>query len=279
MNRGVAIKARVGHGVRRSPEQPSLRADARRNLERVLAAARDVFAEQGPAARLDAIARRAGVGIGTLYRRFPNRATLARAVALDIWQRVAQEAERASAEEPDAFAALASYMHRALDLRTGAVMPVVTSAMPMDDELRRARDAAVQCVQDIMAAAQAAGTLRGDVTYGDTGLILIRLSRPLPGVVPRALDDEIAHRQLHLLLDGLRTSPGYPSEPLPGPALTLDDLRSLAPAARRAEGTEPTATAFTTRGVPTRAADRARARAAPPAVPAPTRAKPTRNRP
>src|SRR5919199_1988766 len=88
-----------------------LRADARRNRAQVLAAARDVFVEQGPDAPLDEVARRAGVGIATLYRRFPDRAALQRAVALDVLAQAADAARQAEAEEADAVCALGRYMH------------------------------------------------------------------------------------------------------------------------------------------------------------------------
>ena len=84
----------------------SLRADARLNRERILAAARDSFVERGADVPLEEIAARAGVGIATLYRRFPDRAALQRAVALDVLTRVGQEARAAIEEEPDAFSAL-----------------------------------------------------------------------------------------------------------------------------------------------------------------------------
>src|SRR4051794_32627452 len=87
-----------------------LRADARRNREQLLEAARDVFVEHGPNAPLDEIARRAGVGIATLYRRFPDRESLMRAVVLDVLARVGHQARLAQAEEPDALAALIRYM-------------------------------------------------------------------------------------------------------------------------------------------------------------------------
>ena len=76
----TAINGRISSASGRR----GLRADARRNREHVLAAAREVFVEQGADAPLDEIARRAGVGIATLYRRFPDRAALLRAVALDV---------------------------------------------------------------------------------------------------------------------------------------------------------------------------------------------------
>src|ERR687885_1855835 len=86
-----------------------LRADARRNREHVLAAARDVFVEHGPAAPLDEIARRAGVGIATLYRRFPDRNALIRAVVIDVLTAVGAEARRGLSGETDGFRPLARY--------------------------------------------------------------------------------------------------------------------------------------------------------------------------
>src|SRR5207249_7909435 len=87
-----------------------LRADARQNRERILAAARDVFVELGAGAPLEEISRRAGTGIATLYRRFPDRLALMRAVVLDSLARTEEEARLAAEEEPDAFHALARYM-------------------------------------------------------------------------------------------------------------------------------------------------------------------------
>jgi AcrR family transcriptional regulator len=204
-----------------------LRADARRNRERILLAARDVFAEKGADPPLEEIAARAGVGIGTLYRRFPDRHALVRAVALDLWTRAAEEAEQARADETDAFSALARYLHRALDLRVGAVMPALIGQLRPDAELRRANDRSAAALQSLIEAARAEGTLRPDAAFGDTGLLLVRLSRPLPEPFPRTLDNALAHRHLELAIAGLRTASAAGSGSLPEPAMTLEHLRSL----------------------------------------------------
>jgi AcrR family transcriptional regulator len=205
-----------------------MRADARRNRERILAAARDVFVARGPDAPLDAIAAVAGVGIGTLYRRFPDRRALVRAVVLDVLGRAAEEARLAQAEEPDAFHALARYLHRALDLRISAVMPELLDDIPPDDEdIAAIRARSWGLFQQLVDRAHAAGTLRPDATFADIGVLLVRLARPVPGPIPRDLDNRLAHRHLELLLDGLRADRAAPVSPLPEPALTLADL--LAP--------------------------------------------------
>jgi AcrR family transcriptional regulator len=202
-----------------------MRADARRNRERILAAARDVFVDQGPDAPLDAIATVAQVGIGTLYRRFPDRRAVVRAVVLDVLARTGEEARLALAEEADAFHALARYLHRALDLRVSAVMPALLDHIPPDDEeIAPIRTHSWELFQQLVDRAHAAGTLRPDATFADIGFLLVRLARPLPGPISRDLNNRLAHRHLELLLDGLRTDRAKPAAPLPQPALTLADL-------------------------------------------------------
>ncbi len=202
-----------------------MRADARRNRERLLAAARDVFVDEGPDAPLDAISSAAEVGIGTLYRRFPDRRALVRAVAIDVLGLAAEEARLALTEEPDAFQALARYLHRALDLRISAVMPALLDHIPPDDEeIASIRTYSWGLFQQLVDRAHAAGTLRPDVTFADIGFLLVRLARPLPGPISRDLNNRLAHRHLELLLDGLRTDRTEPAAPLPEPALTLADL-------------------------------------------------------
>ncbi|MGI5472586.1 TetR/AcrR family transcriptional regulator [Streptomyces sp. CA-132043] len=90
-----------------------LRADARLNREQIIAAARDLLAERGPDVPAEEVARRAGVGTGTLYRRFPDRQALMRAVAFDGFHRVVAIARTAEDEEPDAWRALSRFVHQA----------------------------------------------------------------------------------------------------------------------------------------------------------------------
>jgi AcrR family transcriptional regulator len=206
----------------------TLRADARRNHDQILRAATDVFVDRGPDAPLDEIARRAGVGNATLYRRFPDRQALLRAVVVDVYVRVLAEARLAVSEEPDAFSALARYMRRALELRIGAIMPALTGEVTPDQEILRLRHELVLLIGHLLDVAHADETLRPEVTFGDIGPMLIRLSRPLPGRLPRDLDDALAHRQLEVLIDGLRAVPGRAPGTLPGPALTIDDLQPTA---------------------------------------------------
>src|SRR5215217_6480208 len=110
----------------------TMRADARRNYEQLLAAAGELVAERGPQVPLDDVARRAGVGIATLYRRFPDREALLRALVLEALRRTREAAEEA-AQGDDAFEALATYLRDALALRVSAIMPQVLDLIDPDD--------------------------------------------------------------------------------------------------------------------------------------------------
>jgi AcrR family transcriptional regulator len=203
-----------------------LRADARRNHEQLLAAARDVIVERGPQAPLDEIARRAGVGIGTLYRRFPDRGELLRAVVIDALQRTETVARTAADEEGTAFAALVRYLHEAIDLRVAAVIPAVLDLVAMDEpDLAGIRGRAARALQRIIDEAHAEGSLPTEITFGDVGTLVVRLSRPLPGVPDDAVQHALAHRHVDLLIAGLRQ---HPARVAPvGSGLTRAQLRRL----------------------------------------------------
>ncbi len=215
---GSVPKTRDAHELR------PLRADARDNLRRLLEAAQDVFIEQGAGAPLDEIARRAGTGIATLYRRFPDRQALIRAVTLNAMRRTMDEARCAAEEEPDPFRALVRYMHRAIDARAAAVIPALLGDVDFDDEeIARAREEASATIDPLVDAAKRVGALRADVTSGDIGMLIVRMTRPLPGSFPAEMNNSLSHRHLELLIDGLRPAAREPV--LPGPALSIADLR------------------------------------------------------
>jgi len=213
-----------------------LRADAQLNRDRILAAARDAFVERGAGVPLDEIARRAGTGIATLYRRFPDRDALMRAIVLDALRQTADEARRAADEEADPFEALVRYMHRTLEIRIGAVIPVLLDEIEIDDEadheMAQARTAGSDALQGIIDRAKRAGTLRRDVTFADIGLLIVRMSRPLPGTFTREVNDGLGHRHLDLAIAGLRADGAAPDK-LGGPALSLRDLQKMSPSSPR----------------------------------------------
>ncbi|MFE5809209.1 TetR/AcrR family transcriptional regulator [Streptomyces sp. NPDC056491] len=201
---------------------PRPRADAVRNRERILTAAREAFVEFGSAAPFDEVARRAGIGNATLYRHFPDRSTLVHHVVLFTMARVTASAEASLAEEPDAFAALCRFTHEAADERIGALCPMLSDGFDGEHpELLAAGTALEAAVVTLLTTGQDAGLVRADIGVGDLMVALSQLSRPLPGTA--CLDtDRFAHRHLQLFLDGLRAPA---RSELPGSAATLDDLR------------------------------------------------------
>ncbi|MFH8365404.1 TetR/AcrR family transcriptional regulator [Streptomyces sp. NPDC018031] len=204
-----------------------MRAVARRNREQILLAAREIFADQGPDAPLDAVARRAGVGIATLYRRFPDRDELVKAVAFDVLTALARAAGECLRREPDPAEALRGFMHAALDLKVGSVMPALLGRIDIGRLLADLDGDAVEPVQEILARAQRDGLIRPDAALGDITFMIIRLTRPLPGGdFPH--DAELAHRHLDIYLDGLRAAGARrPAAGLPGPVVDAEGFRRL----------------------------------------------------
>ncbi|MFI5568359.1 TetR/AcrR family transcriptional regulator [Streptomyces sp. NPDC051740] len=201
---------------------PRPRADALRNRERIVTAAREMFVEFGPEVPLDDVARRAGVGNATVYRNFPDRDALVREVVCSVMDRTVRAAEQALSETGDAFEALERFAHTAADERISALCPMVSSTFDQHHpDLEDARRRAESLVAQLMDRAKAAGQLRTDVEYGDLMVGVAQLSRPPAGT---GCDnaDRFVHRHLQLFLDGMRAP--APTV-LPGSAVTVEDLR------------------------------------------------------
>ncbi|MFE5187598.1 TetR/AcrR family transcriptional regulator [Streptomyces sp. NPDC056628] len=205
--------------VRKAPRP---RADALRNRERIVTAAREMFVEHGPDVPLDDIARRAGVGNATVYRNFPDRDALVREVVCCVMDRTVAAAELAFAQTGDAFGALERFVHAAADERISALCPMVQSTFDQHHpDLEASRQRCESLVAAIMDRAKAAGQLRSDVDVGDVLIAAAQLSRP-PAGTGCGIADRYVHRHLQLFLDGLR-APARST--LPGTALTMEDLR------------------------------------------------------
>lgn len=203
---------------------PQLRADARRNRDRIIAAARTVFTERGTEVPMEEIARAAGVGIGTLYRRFPDRDSLISAVGRDAFERVLDEARTISDHESDPWRALAGFLLRAADLRTvvrfSMLSPRARGIVGADPEVNQARNELLEILDGLVRAAQANGSLRSDVSSGDLGVILSLVLQGVHGA-PDDIRHEAPARYLTLMLDGLQARPGTP---LPGRPVTAADI-------------------------------------------------------
>jgi AcrR family transcriptional regulator len=209
------------------PRPRRTRADALRNREQILRATIDLLVEDGPTVALEAIARRAKVGIATLYRHFPDRTVLLRQVAVDMLQQSTTVANNALAEEPDAFQALARFMHAAIDLRMGVIMPMLAERVAADEELFAVRDESKRALEALVKAAHDEQSLRPDVGPGDISLLVVRVARPLPMPITPEANNRLSHRHTELILDGLLRLVAVDS--LPDRPMQLDEIAALSP--------------------------------------------------
>jgi AcrR family transcriptional regulator len=186
-----------------------LRADARRNRERVLQAARETFAEHGLDAQMEDLARRAGVGVGTVYRHFPNKEAVVDALIGDYFDQLVTQAKDAL-EMDDPWEAFCAYMWAAADLLgANRGLSEITAGGQMRDAAERA--GLFGPVNELISRAQHAGVMRPDVTGNDVPHIMCACGRVQ---VLGTGDEETAwRRHMTIMLDGLRA--GAPSR-LPG---------------------------------------------------------------
>lgn len=213
-----------------------LRVDAQRNLRHVLSAARDVFGEQGYGAPMEEVARRARVGVGTVYRRFPNKEALVRFIAEEETQRLTEGAREALARDGEPWAALEGFVQRSAAGGAGRLLPpellAAGSCTGTDgqeaeqdeqnsrtgqkerqgEQLPQQRSAvpgpAREVTRELLAAmsqllerAREAGELRADVTVAD--LMLVIATTP-PQLEDPAWQTAAGGRLRNLLLQGLR---------------------------------------------------------------------------
>ncbi|WUG23420.1 TetR/AcrR family transcriptional regulator [Streptomyces sp. NBC_00464] len=210
----------------RTPDRP-MRADARRNYDRLLTEARHSFAEHGTDASLEDVARRAGVGIGTLYRHFPTRHALMSAVFQEaVAALIARSRELAGAEQPctglvEWLGALITHAgeYRGLAQALMSTCRDETSALsPCNVPLREAGSV-------LLARAQSSGAVRAEVSIDD----LMQLTNAIALAAEQSPDDpELAERLLTLTLRGLSRSGS--SEP-PGPSAPSSSSEPSSPSA------------------------------------------------
>lgn len=191
-----------------------LRADAERNRARILEAAREVFAESGLDAPLEEVARRACVGVGTLYRRFPTRADLVDAVFEAKMEAYADAVEQALAD-PDPWRGFRGYVEQvcAMQARDRGFTEVLTLTFPIGRTLDRARERAGAGFAELVERAKAAGALRADFVPEDLPLLLMANA----GVVAATADfaPDAWRRVVAYLLQAFAARAADPAEPLP----------------------------------------------------------------
>ncbi|WP_286160507.1 TetR/AcrR family transcriptional regulator [Streptomyces yunnanensis] len=190
-----------------------LRADAERNRAQVLTAARQVFLESGTAAPLDEIARRAGVNIATLYRRFPDRGALIRQVVLDGFRLVLETAQVACrTAQSDPLGALESYVLELIAQRDMLVLPLVGGPVVDDPEIASVQREIDAALADLLAAGREAGVVGCDVTVMDVVITSTLVCRPLPHL-PRDQATALVTRHVRIFLGGLGGAAKLPAAP------------------------------------------------------------------
>ncbi|GAA1584990.1 MULTISPECIES: TetR/AcrR family transcriptional regulator [Streptomyces] len=222
-------------GVRSTP----LRVDAQRNLEHVLRAAREVFGELGYGAPMEDVARRARVGVGTVYRRFPSKDVLVRRIAEEETARLTEQARTALGQEEEPWQALSRFLRTSVASGAGRLLPPqVLRVRSAEDEAEEALEARVphqrqagaagspelrvvggraaddepspdagagallEVVGRLVDRAREAGELRADVTVADVLLVIATAAPALPDAAQQAA---ASARLLDILLEGLRS--------------------------------------------------------------------------
>ena len=203
------------------PTEAHLRRDASRNRERLLAAARELFAERGLHVTMGEIAAAAGVGVGTAYRRFRNRDELIVALFEERIREYVAIAEQAVAA-PDAGSALEIFLERAMAMQAAdrGLHDLLIGNDEAHARVAHIRDQLRPLLEDLVRRAQDAGWLRPDITATDVPVLTLMLRE----VVDFSHDvaPELWRRYLALMLDGLR---GRRSD-LPTPPLASDELEA-----------------------------------------------------
>jgi AcrR family transcriptional regulator len=183
-----------------------LRADARRNRDRLLEAAKAAFAAEGLSAPLDEIARRAGVGPGTLYRHFPAKEALFEAVLHDRIQRLADEA-RALRSAPDAGAALLGFIDSLIaeaGLKRDLVEALASVGADLNASLAETGAQLRSEIHYLLVRAQRGGAIRDDIGIADLMAIIAGM---LFALQRRSGDQADPSRAVAVLRDGLRATP------------------------------------------------------------------------
>jgi len=200
-----------------------LRADARRNRDRIVEAARDVFAEQGLDASMNEVARRAEVGVATLFRRFPGREEL---IAATFAERMGEYVAliEAALEDPDPWHGFREYVRGVCALQAGdrGFTDVLTQSFAAAKEFEAQRDQAFRRFTLLISRAQEAGALRPDFVAEDLPMLLMANA----GVVT-ATHDAAPETSPRLVAYMLQAFSAEATEPLPAPPTPRRMYRAL----------------------------------------------------
>jgi len=202
-----------------------LRKDAERNRQRILDAARELFAERGLGVTLNDIAHHAGVGVGTVYRRFPDKAQLVD----DLFEQRVEElvalADDALADA-DPWHGLTEFLERALDLQAGdrALHELIVGTADGMDRVCQIRDRLMPRGVELVQRAQATGQLRGDIAATDIPVVQLMVGSVMDA--SREVAPDLWRRSLDIVLRGLSARPDA-APPLSADALEPEQVDAV----------------------------------------------------
>lgn len=230
----MATNARSASADAGSKSGRPLRADAERNRQRLITAAREVFADRGLHVPMEDIARHAGVGVATLYRRFPTRAQLI-AGAFDAKMCAYADAVAQALAEPDAWAGFCGYIERVCAMQAGdrGFANVLTMTFPLDKRFEAERDRAVRGFAELVDRAKAAGKLRADFVVEDLPVLLMANAGVIAGTANAAPD--AWRRFAAYMIQAFRAGQAAPLPPAPTPTAIYRALLYLYEAGIRDE--------------------------------------------
>ena len=196
------------------PGARPLRADAQRNRQAILAAAKAVFARHGSEAQMDDIARKAKVGMGTVYRHFPNKEALVQALIVDRFEQITSFVVEAL-DDPDPFNGLCRAMRRGAELAAHDRGVSALFAQQNQTTIDRAacRLDMFAAAEELVRRARASGQLRPDFEAGDIGVLMCGVTNAMHQMAPDHRTPGPWRRHLQLVFDGMRA--GTARSPLP----------------------------------------------------------------
>src|SRR3954447_8312242 len=205
--------------------ESGLRRDAERNRQRILEAARELFAERGLGVTLNDVAHHAGVGVGTVYRRFPDKELLIDTLFqehLDEWARIYEE----GLADPDPWHAVVSTHQRALELwaNNRGLKEILLGSPHASKRATQQRAQLHPLAAKLIERAQAAGSVRSDATTQDYGVVLMMVGAVMDAA--EDVDPQLWRRYLRIALQGLRPE-GTPLDPLSVPAVAPEQMEQL----------------------------------------------------
>lgn len=206
-------------------DRPALRADAARNRARIVAAARELFAERGLDVPMEEIARHAGVGVATLYRRFPTRADLISA-AFECTMAAYADAAATALADPDPWHGFCRYLERVCEMQAvdRGFADVLTLTFPMAKHLEADRARAYHAFTELITRAKDAGKLRADFVPEDLVMLLMATAGVIDATGTAAPD---TYRRLLGYMTQAFAVPGTTTPPLPEPPTPTALYRAL----------------------------------------------------